>query len=228
MATVLFSIVEDLHWIDPSFFEFLGLLVDQAPTILLFVLPSPTGHHLGAMWNTWAHVAQLTLNRLSRQQVEQMVTSIAGSRTSSDGTVCGDQNGRGAFCLWKSSRKRLWPPAGQGREGHYELTGFLPAPAIPTTLHDSLMARIDRLVTAKGVAQLAATLGRRFLIRCCAGGVATRRGNIAARTWAAGRVGAALSARSAAICHIHVQACTHSRGGLSVAPEEHAAALSSV
>jgi predicted ATPase len=44
----------------------------------------------------------------------------------------------------------------------YALTGPLPALAIPTTLQDSLMARLDRLVTAKGVAQLGATIGRQF------------------------------------------------------------------
>src|SRR6266446_4203481 len=46
--------------------------------------------------------------------------------------------------------------------GHYELTGSLRALTIPVTLQDSLMARLDRLVTAKGIAQLAAVLGRQF------------------------------------------------------------------
>ena len=50
----------------------------------------------------------------------------------------------------------------QEREDRYELTGPLPPLAIPTTLHDSLMARLDRLATVKGLAQLAATLGREF------------------------------------------------------------------
>jgi len=50
----------------------------------------------------------------------------------------------------------------QEREDRYELTGPLPPLAIPTTLHDSLMARLDRLATVKGLAQLGATLGREF------------------------------------------------------------------
>ena len=50
----------------------------------------------------------------------------------------------------------------QEREDHYELSGPLPPLAIPTTLHDSLMARLDRLAAAKEVAQLGATLGRTF------------------------------------------------------------------
>ena len=44
----------------------------------------------------------------------------------------------------------------------YEFTGPLPALAIPTTLQDALMARLDRLGPAKGLAQLGATLGRQF------------------------------------------------------------------
>src|SRR5262249_45113049 len=50
----------------------------------------------------------------------------------------------------------------QAREDRYALAGPLPPLAIPTTLHDSLMARLDRLATVKGLAQLGATLGREF------------------------------------------------------------------
>jgi predicted ATPase len=47
-------------------------------------------------------------------------------------------------------------------DGHYELTGQFPAFTIPATLQDSLMARLDRLMTAKGIAQLGAVIGRQF------------------------------------------------------------------
>ena len=50
----------------------------------------------------------------------------------------------------------------QEQEEGYALTGPLPPLAIPTTLHDSLMARLDRLATIKSLAQLGATLGREF------------------------------------------------------------------
>src|SRR5438477_32778 len=46
------------------------------------------------------------------------------------------------------------------RDGHYKLVGSLSTLTIPATLQDSLMARLDRLVTAKGVAQMGATIGR--------------------------------------------------------------------
>ena len=47
-------------------------------------------------------------------------------------------------------------------DGHYVLTGSFSTFAIPATLQDSLMARLDRLVTAKGMAQYAAVIGRQF------------------------------------------------------------------
>src|SRR5207253_5700075 len=50
----------------------------------------------------------------------------------------------------------------QEREDCYELTGSMPTLSIPTTLHDALIARLDRLGVAKGVAQLGATIGRQF------------------------------------------------------------------
>jgi predicted ATPase len=50
----------------------------------------------------------------------------------------------------------------QEQEERYVLSGPLPPLAIPATLHDSLMARLDRLATVKGLAQLGATLGREF------------------------------------------------------------------
>ena len=54
----------------------------------------------------------------------------------------------------------------QEREERYELIGPLPPLAIPATLHDSLMARLDRLATVKAMAQLGATLGRSFPMTC--------------------------------------------------------------
>ena len=61
----------------------------------------------------------------------------------------------------------------QEHEERYVLTGPLPPLAIPTTLHDSLMARLDRLASVKSLAQLGATLGREFsyeLLRAVAPG----------------------------------------------------------
>src|SRR5207244_11959349 len=73
---VLF-VVEDLHWVDPSTLELLGLLAEQgatAPLLLLFT----TRPEFSAPWPSRAHHAQMTLNRLSRREARAMVTRVAG------------------------------------------------------------------------------------------------------------------------------------------------------
>jgi len=72
----LLLIVEDLQWVDPSTLEFLSLLVDQGPTVRMLTLctfrpqfPPP--------WPPRARMAQLTLTRLPRSQVDRMVTAVA-------------------------------------------------------------------------------------------------------------------------------------------------------
>ena len=66
-------------------------------------------------------------------------------------------------CLSRKSRKLfLNQDNSKHVDGHYELVGSLSTFVIPATLQDSLMARLDRLVTAKAVAQYAAVIGRQF------------------------------------------------------------------
>jgi predicted ATPase len=72
-------IVEDLHWVDPSTLELLDLLIDQAPTICLFVVFTcrPSFRH---PWGLRTHLTPLMLNRLARDQVAQMVARVAGGK----------------------------------------------------------------------------------------------------------------------------------------------------
>jgi class 3 adenylate cyclase len=159
---VLF-IVEDLHWIDPSTLEFLELLVDQSPTaaLLLVITCRPT---VRPSWVMRAHVTHVTLDRLGPELVQEMIGLVLGEHelpaavrqqivATTDGVPLfveevakmvlemGDQH---AAALDAARRERA-----------LMLT-------IPATLHDLLMARLDRLGTAKGVAQLASTIGREF------------------------------------------------------------------
>jgi class 3 adenylate cyclase/predicted ATPase len=159
---VLF-IMEDLHWSDPSTLEFLSLLLDQVPTTHVYVLCTfRPGFHLP--WTLQAHLTLLTLSRLPRHQTALMIESVTGGKplpvevhqqlvAKTDGVP-----------LFVEELTKMVLESGWLREadGQYELTGPLPSLAIPTTLHDSLMARLDRQVTAKPVAQLGATIGRQF------------------------------------------------------------------
>jgi predicted ATPase/class 3 adenylate cyclase len=159
----LLLIVEDLHWVDPSTLEFLSLLVDQGPTARMLTLctfrpqfPSP--------WLPRAHIAQLTLTRLPRPQVGRMVTAVAGGKALPAEVVQQLVTRSDGVPLFVEELTKLVLASGLLREheDHYALTSPLPSLAIPATLQDALMARLDQLASAKAVAQLGATIGREF------------------------------------------------------------------
>jgi class 3 adenylate cyclase/tetratricopeptide (TPR) repeat protein len=156
-------IVEDLHWIDPSTLEFLTLIVDQGPTACIFTLLTcrPEFH---VPWGTRAHLTPITLNRLPRRQVEIMVQRVTGGKALPAAVVQQVVARTDGVPLFVEELTKMLLESGLLREEdeRYALTGALPPLAIPTTLRDSLMARLDRLTDAKAVAQLGATLGRTF------------------------------------------------------------------
>jgi TOMM system kinase/cyclase fusion protein len=159
---VLF-IVEDLHWVDPSTLEFLTLLLDQGPTARLLTLLTcrPEFH---APWGFRAHLTPLTLSRLPRPQATQMTRRVTGGKALPAEVVAQIVTKTDGVPLFVEELTKMVLESGLLREAEqaYELTGPLPPLAIPATLHDSLMARLDRLATVKDVAQLGATIGRTF------------------------------------------------------------------
>ena len=75
---VLF-ILEDMHWLDPTTLELLGLLVEQAPTVRLLLLLTcrPT---FQSPWEPRSYVTHTTVSRLTRPQVERLVVQVAGGK----------------------------------------------------------------------------------------------------------------------------------------------------
>jgi TOMM system kinase/cyclase fusion protein len=159
----LLLIVEDLHWIDPSTLELLGLLIDQGPTtrILALLTCRPEFH---PSWGFRAHLTPLTLSRLPHTQVEVMVAQVAGAKALPAEVLQQVVAKTDGIPLFVEELTKMVLESGllREREDRYELTGPLPPLAIPSTLQDSLMARLDRLAAVKEVAQLGATLGRSF------------------------------------------------------------------
>jgi predicted ATPase/class 3 adenylate cyclase len=156
-------ILEDLHWIDPSTLELLGLVIDQGSTARILTLLT-CRPEFSPPWDFRAHMTSLTLSRLSHPQVEVMIDRLMGGKALPP-EVCQQMVAKtDGVPLFVEELTKMVLESGllRRREDHYELTGPLPPLAIPDTLHDSLRARLDQLPAAKAVVQLGATLGRSF------------------------------------------------------------------
>jgi predicted ATPase len=115
-------------------------------------------------WAARAHLSQITLRRLSRPHVETMVQRLTGSKALPTEVLHHLVATTDGVPLFVEELTKMVLESGlvKEQEGRYELAGPMPALAIPATLHDSLMARLDRLGTAKQIAQLGAVVGREF------------------------------------------------------------------
>jgi class 3 adenylate cyclase/predicted ATPase len=154
---------EDLHWADPSTLELLSLVIEQAPTarMLTLVTYRPEFH---PPWASRSPLTQLTLGRLPRPQVETMVRQLTGGKPLPDEVLAQVIAKTDGVPLFVEELVKMLLESCLVREEaeRYVLTGPLPPLAIPATLQDSLMARLDRLSTGRAVAQLGAVLGREF------------------------------------------------------------------
>jgi predicted ATPase len=141
---VLF-IVEDLHWTDPTTLELLGLLLDQIPTASVLVLLTCRPHSQPA-WHHRSYITEMTLNRLSQPQIERMTERITDEkRLPPEVRQLIVQRTDGVPLFVEEITKAILE-SGQLKavNDHYELTESLSTFAIPVTLQDSLMARLDR------------------------------------------------------------------------------------
>jgi class 3 adenylate cyclase/predicted ATPase len=156
-------IVEDLHWTDPTTLEWLNLLIDQTPTASMLVLLTCRPHFQPA-WHHRSYITEMTLNHLSHAQVERIITGMTNGKTFPAEMLQQISAKTDGVPLFVEEMTKAILESGQLKavDGHYELTGSLSTFAIPTTLQDSLMARLDKLMTGKVIAQLGATIGRQF------------------------------------------------------------------
>jgi predicted ATPase len=154
---------EDVHWADPSTLEVLTLVVDQAPTARLYVLLTFRPEFLPP-WGNRSHLSQLTLSRLGRSQVEVMVEQVTGGKALPPEVmqqIVAKTDGVPLF-VEELTKTVLESGLLTTMDNHYELRRPLSPLAIPSTLHASLLARLDRLSTVREIAQLGATIGREF------------------------------------------------------------------
>ena len=152
-------IFEDLHWADPTSLDLLGSLItmtaDHPILMLLTFRPS-----FVPPWPGDAHVTALTLNRLGRAQGTELVAHLSGGRSLPDVVLRQILEKTEGVPLFVEELTKTVLEYANDRP---QPDGQLPNIAIPATLQDSLMARLDRLSpAAKDVAQVGAVLGRSF------------------------------------------------------------------
>ena len=155
---VLF-IVEDAHWIDPSTLELLDLIVARVAAlhILLLVTFRPD---FPPRWRTEGRISTITLIRLSARETSLLVASVAGG-SSLPGAVVDQivERTDGVPLFVEELTKNLLEFCEDIDDRSRVVDAGI---VIPSSLQDSLMARLDRLGAAKILAQVAAVIGRTF------------------------------------------------------------------
>ena len=151
-AQPLVIVTEDLHWADPSTLELIQMMVEHGSISSLLLLC--TGRpEFRAQWPLREHHTQITLNRLGTREVREMVARVAAPAELGEETIATVVTRSGGVPFFVEELT-----TGVLESGCAQLT----EPAVPATLHDSLMSRLDRLGAAKEIAQVAAVIGPEF------------------------------------------------------------------
>lgn len=156
-------IVEDLQWIDASTLELISAFIKQPGLGNIFALFTFRSEFTPP-WKPHANLTWVTLNRLTRQQSGSMIRHLCQGKTLPLEVFSDIVNKTDGIPLYIEEltntvlRSRILIE----KDDHFELSKPLSQVGIPTTLQDSLMARLDNLGQDKELAQLSATLGREF------------------------------------------------------------------
>ena len=157
------AVFEDLHWADPTTLEMLGLLVNQASTAnVLFIFTFRP--EFTPPWGSRSHVTQITLNRLPQRLAAEMLVRLTGGKELPDevSTQIASKSDGVPLFVEELTRMVLESDLLDEEDDRYVLKAPLNALAIPSTLQDSLTARLDNLNLGRESVQLASVLGREF------------------------------------------------------------------
>ena len=155
-------IFEDAHWTDPTSLEVFGLIIDRIRSIrvLLLVTFRP---EFDAPWAGRPYVSSLALNRLGERDISAMIDRVVGNNILPANIRQDIIERTDGIPLFVEEMTKAVLEAGS--EGAIQRTvASIPSPAlgVPASLQASLMARLDRLGSAKEVAQIGAAIGREF------------------------------------------------------------------
>lgn len=164
--TPVLALLEDAHWIDPTSLDVFARLVDQLNNLraLLVVTFRP---EFTAPWAGRGHVASLQLTRFGRRQALAMIDGVAAGKAlprEVTEQIIAKTDGVPLFTE-ELTKTVLESGVLRAENGAYVLRSALTPLAIPSTLQDSLMARLDRLAPVKEIAQIGAAIGREFSYR---------------------------------------------------------------
>jgi predicted ATPase len=160
VAKPLLIVFEDIHWADPTSIELLGRVVAQIATlrVLLLITFRP---EFAAPWIGRPYVTTLTINRLVGREVGAIIDRMVGNKALPAGIrmdIIERTDGIPLFV--EEMTKAVLEARSLDQAEHTAST--IPTGAVPSSLHASLMARLDRLGPAKEVAQVGAAIGREF------------------------------------------------------------------
>ena len=145
-ARPVLELYEDVHWVDPSTLELLDLLIERVRTLRVLVIMT-FRPEFSPPWSGHAHVTSLPLHRLGRRQGAAIVDQLTGGKSLPGEILEQIVAKTDGVPLFVEELTKTVLESGLLRDAgdRYELAGPLPPLAIPSSLHDSLMARLDRL-----------------------------------------------------------------------------------
>jgi tetratricopeptide (TPR) repeat protein len=154
---------EDAHWADPTTLEVLDLLIDRVRNIPLLIVLTHRPE-FQSRWSGQGHVGALNLSKLTRAQGAAMVSALVGAKSLPGGLLEQILTRTDGVPLFVEELTRAILESGELKDAadHYEYAGSARTVTIPTTLRDSLMARLDRFMPVREIAQIGAAIGREF------------------------------------------------------------------
>jgi class 3 adenylate cyclase/predicted ATPase len=159
----ILMVYEDLHWVDPTSLELLSLAIEKIADQPILLLAT-TRPKFSPPWPNYRYTSTLSLNRLDRSDGEALIEGLTRGKSLPPEVVNQIISRTDGVPLFIEELTKTVLESGLLREAadHFELKGPLPPLAIPSTLHASLLARLDRLAAVKDVAQIGAVIGREF------------------------------------------------------------------
>src|SRR3984957_1809153 len=156
-------VVEDAHWADPTTLEVLDLLIHRVRTVPLLVVLTHRPE-FQSRWSGQGHVGALNLSKLTRGQSAAMVSTLTDGKTLPGELLEQILTRTDGVPLFVEELTKSILESGELKEvgDHYDYAGPARAVTIPNTLRDSLMARLDRFMPVKEIAQIGAAIGREF------------------------------------------------------------------